>query len=644
MALNRFFNPVPYEGELYAPPVDFIAKALDATQRRFDANFVEANALKNKYINARPQDRPRADEIQNEISSKIDGIVQKYSGDYSQATKDLYLLKSDIEKKLAPGTEGYTISENYRLYNEALKNERDRLAKGEITQQQFEALKNHIDTTYKGVAADPVTGAYNPTQIEPLATYVDSNKIVSEALDKLKPREQTRVTPKTNPATGQIELYKETVSAIDPMEGYQAIQDALMQDDKFQAYWDQINRLTGTDPKAAMQEVLYGYATSTIPARTGIFKQAQDLELHTNPLQLEELRFRNRVRFDQYKRKQDQAEMYDGTELSVLGTAATGPNMFKPISLEGSLTTGALPFIMGRTGKPNVDQILSSRSRGDVNYPLLKSIRAANPNMQSDDVLRIYNENVVKGDKYGTDIYYTKYATTKAQNEEADRLIPSLLTGQVPLYEYDTRTGRIRKIEEASERIKLATSWYDKDTRKANIKALGKSTIQSGHLPFGTILAPTGEKGGYFSSGTGGKYYVAADPGVKMNQLNFGLDGHGGIRKKAFGFIQDPTQDFGDTFDIQFADGSKVEVMGAKEYIYEPSSRQAIPQVRYYTVKRNGIGGWVPNYDDPLTENGRYLTPYDIEMLLIPPSEVVKRFPRNPISPSKESDVPLESY
>lgn len=642
MAINRYFNPVPLEAQLYTPPVEFIAKALEGAQKQYDTNFQFAEQMKGQYIDALPQDRARANELQNEISSGIDKIVQKYSGDYSQATKDLYLLKTEAERKFKPGSEGYAIAQNFKLYTEGMKEAQARLAKGEINQTQFELWRNKINSTYQGVKPDEVTGAYNPIQLESLAPFADSNKIVNEALDKLKPREVTRVQPTRDPSTGMIVLNKTTESAIDEVEAYGAMQTALLQDDKFMSYWIQINRLAGTDPEVELQKLLNQYAQTTLPAKSGIFKSTQDIDLKEDPIardqralarqrQLEELRFRNRVRFDKYKREADDKEAYDDTELSVLGRTRTGFQAYKPVDYEGGLGLGWLGPLPGLANKPklDVDQVLNSRQRQDINYPLLKAIRQANPNRPSTDVWEIYNDSVTKGINYGEDIYYTRFSTTPAQTEEADRVVPSLLTGQVPIYEFDPKTGSINQIIEASDRIEKAKKWYNPETRKAKVKALGKTSIQTGHLPFGTIL-----------QSDDGKYYVAADMGVKMYDMNMGTQGDPAqsIRGKLFGFIQDPKAEFSEPVELPTADGKGVQIMGVKEYNWDPNLKAAIPQVNYYEVKWT-MGGFVPDMNDP-----NPLTPDEVERLLIPYSELFKRFPKNKRSASSEENVPLEAY
>lgn len=143
--VNRYFNPTPYEGKLYALPVDFIAGALEKLQGVYDKNYETAQNLKDTYLESLPQDRSRADVFQNEIIQSIDNITSKYSGDYSQATKDLITLQNDIKRKLRPGTEFYTIGKNFQTYNEALKREQERLAKKEINEMQYSALVNNIN-------------------------------------------------------------------------------------------------------------------------------------------------------------------------------------------------------------------------------------------------------------------------------------------------------------------------------------------------------------------------------------------------------------------------------------------------------------------------------------------------------------------
>jgi len=149
--INRYSTISEKDFNLYVPPIEAIGAALETAQKTYDTNFMFANELKNKYINALPQDRARANELQTGWEQQVDSLVKKYNGDYSTASKDLYLLQKDIEKQYRQGGEANAIETNYNLLQDSKKRNQERLAKKDIKQMQYSALYDYFDKNYKGV-------------------------------------------------------------------------------------------------------------------------------------------------------------------------------------------------------------------------------------------------------------------------------------------------------------------------------------------------------------------------------------------------------------------------------------------------------------------------------------------------------------
>lgn len=185
--VNRYYKQDPYRGDLYKPPVEFIASALQMAQKQYDTNYVAAQELKNKYATTLPQDRARANEIQTQFESKVDDVVSKFGYDSGAATKELYKLQNELAKAYGPGGEVGAMIQNYSTVQDSLKRERERLAKGEINQAQLALLQNHYQT-FEGTKLDPTTGTYKQAPVTDLAQYVDDSKIFEEVLTKVKPR------------------------------------------------------------------------------------------------------------------------------------------------------------------------------------------------------------------------------------------------------------------------------------------------------------------------------------------------------------------------------------------------------------------------------------------------------------------------
>lgn len=297
--INKYYNRIPYQGELYQPNVELISSVLDQAQKKYDTNFAISEKIKNRYVNALPQDRAAADQIQGETEKKIDDIVGKYSGDYSAASKDLYRLLGDIEKEYNPGGKAHAIETNYNTYNTQLAGERERLKKGEVLSAQVAALQGHVQRTYQGIGEkDSVTGSYNMLNVPDLAKYVDESKLIDEAYAKTP--EQKRKEGKTYFKDGN-QYYSEVETQGKPYEVLQqSFSDALVSDNAYINYKDQLNYLTGSQADIG-QDIMN---TADAYASTRAYMNTSDiLKAERDPVYLENLRHGHRMSEAKYKQK-----------------------------------------------------------------------------------------------------------------------------------------------------------------------------------------------------------------------------------------------------------------------------------------------------------------------------------------------------
>lgn len=117
-------------------------------------------------------------------------MVTKYDGDYSRMYKDLGSLKRDISRTMKAGGEGNAIQTNYSNYYQWLKEQQDRLKRGEITADQLRAASAYTLGNYGGVGEmDFVTGNFNLLQPEALAKYTNPDDFLHEALKNLAAEE-----------------------------------------------------------------------------------------------------------------------------------------------------------------------------------------------------------------------------------------------------------------------------------------------------------------------------------------------------------------------------------------------------------------------------------------------------------------------
>jgi hypothetical protein len=300
--INRYYNRTPYQGELYQPNVELISEVLGQAQKKYDTNFATAQQLKNKYINALPQDRAIADEIQASTEKRIDDIVTKYSGDYSAASKDLYSLIGDLEKDYNPGGKAHAIETNYKGYNEAIGREQERLKKGEVISAQVAALQGHIARTYSGIGEkDKVTGSYNMLTVPDLAKYVDESKLIEEAY-KSTP-EQKRKEGKTYFKDGN-QYYQEVETQGKPYEVLrQSFSDALFGDNAYTSYKDQLGYLSGDNPTQQQFEDDIINTADRYASTRAYMNTSDILKAERDPVYLENLRHGHRMNEAKYKQK-----------------------------------------------------------------------------------------------------------------------------------------------------------------------------------------------------------------------------------------------------------------------------------------------------------------------------------------------------
>lgn len=396
MAVNRYFNPRVYEGQLYTPPVDIVAGALEQAQKKYDVNFAAAEKLRNQFIQSREQDRTRANELQNSINQKVDAIAAKYSGDYSAATKDLYGLQSEISKMFGPGGEAAAIQGNYALEQKSLEDEKARLAKGEITQTQFEDLQGYYKKAPKTML-DPSSNTYSQLNPIALAKYVDHSKIYKETLDKTKPRVISR--DRFAGKDGNGNLIYETVkqSGIDANELSQKFKADLLNDDQFMNYAHQAAQMAGQDPEKYLQDLTSQYDQYVIPRDSGLFEDSKSTKLYDDfnyregvkfghQKALKAIDFNNSKALAKFKKELDAPN--EATSTSSILVPAKGVNSsFKPINPEESVyaTVNGISVPVGKI-KRDVSVLISKGDDPTVNVPLLASLKEAHPKSNDTDL------------------------------------------------------------------------------------------------------------------------------------------------------------------------------------------------------------------------------------------------------------------
>lgn len=623
MSIGRYFKPVPLTFELSTSPTEYLAAALEQQQKKFDTNLAVAEKLKNQYIDALPQDRARANAIQQDIANKVDGMVSAYNGDYSRVTKDLYKLTSDIERNLKPGGEGYAIASNFKSYQERAKAEKERVAKGEITSEQYNLWANHTMSNYVGALMDPETGTYTSLNPEPIANYFDTKKMFEETV-KNTPTRKMLVSGPTGEVDGRgnLILREESQEYRDPTQTAQAFISNFRSSPQAIAYMEQVARFKGQDPNDYIATNVDQFMRDNIPSVTGILDQSVKETLKDDPYQAhlwamerdankEALSFRYKKKYKMFE--EELMNVQQDSPVHMLTTTEKF-NPYKPVSEEIEFEFTNMNSWTNLGSPQTVDNLINE---GKVDKDLINTIRSANPNLSDRAIIKLYNDNLGASTKFGSEVYFYPFKASQTAEEEMARLYPKMATLQVPIMEIDPATGRKRAVESTEERQEIVNGLKN-DQGKFTGSALGKSSIQTGGIPYGTVVQ------------SNGKYYVVSETDLRIRDM-VNDDTPGGMGHRAFSFIDKPGQVDGLPFEIsEVGDDGKVKsytIAGKKEYNWSSESKTVIPTVRYYEVNNFENGSYTIDKSKPVVERNeatgqvRYLTPADIEANYILPAK-----------------------
>lgn len=273
-AINRYFNRQAAQPDLYQEPLDMLAVALDAKQKRYDQGLAASEELYNTQLDSLKQDRAVADQIIQGYQSQIDQLVEGSSGDYSTIHPQLYRIKRQITKDFSPGGKAHAIATMKAQYDARIAEERKRVGK-DITADQLGTLMSWFDKTYTGVGEkDPVTGNYNMLDVPSLSKYVDLNTLVTEYAKDIVPQKidsgqwklrDGKLWEKTT--TGTVEITPERIRKI--------VENGLASNQEFMGYAQQMsdlgNPLSSQELEKAIQRGIGTYAQFD-------FSQDQDIK------------------------------------------------------------------------------------------------------------------------------------------------------------------------------------------------------------------------------------------------------------------------------------------------------------------------------------------------------------------------------
>ena len=251
--VNRYTQFTPLEFNLDKPDVKVAAVALEHLQKKFDVNLEAADKMKDLLIDALPHDRLRANELQKGIAKRVDDVVASYNGDYSQATKALYDLKSQIRKEFAPGGEAAEIGKTYKTYTDWRGRQEERVKKGDVSADDFAAANKYYLENFQGTKLNPETGLYNTFEADEVAKRVDPDQIIQDVYKNFKPEKiKTATTVFKNGLKTDITVETEGITSERLLPSFEV---ALQNNPDFAAHIMQRAKFAGVDPETVKSYV-----------------------------------------------------------------------------------------------------------------------------------------------------------------------------------------------------------------------------------------------------------------------------------------------------------------------------------------------------------------------------------------------------
>lgn len=585
--INRYTQFTPLTFDLEKPNVQLNATLLEGLQKRHDENFKIAEELKNQLINSLPQDRLRANELQQGYAKRVDNIVQAYNGDYSQATKDLYSLASQIKRDFSPGGEAHAINKNYTEYVDWSTRSKDRVAKGEITSADYNMGNKFFLGNFQGTKADE-NGIYSNITLQELAKTVDLDKIVRDVADKMKPEKiETGSTVFKNGLKIDITDVKEGVSyeRLQP-----SIQLALKGNPEVGAYIAQKAMFTGLDPALATN-YLDDYAQSR--AKDLSYLSSKDTKYADRDqlylMQMREDREDERKKMELFGTRgmfeyiPTTGTLYENINPTTVQSLSSEATTWQKISATGIIPTILDIFdprpssnVMPRDSKSNLKQLMEDNSaliRNKINGTLLQS------NMQ--EQISTLDSDPAKAQQ----IFNAKYGKDAAWTAAFDKQVYTT-------YNNDFKNNSFTEPEvmpiggKQGEAI-IEDLFSALNTRPDQVKVmeLGKTTLQSASAAGITgndlLVSMNGKKTGLMSDVN----YVMPQPNVARGGIMVVKDGKTYIVEDQSEERRKISRDLGESYmritagnqtrsdiPIQIGQGPNGIIYGLPEIVYERGS------------------------------------------------------------------------
>lgn len=277
MPVTPYSTPLKTE---YKPlGLEAFARPLSEIQGKYDTVLT---AIKDAdfAINSLDKDNPRHKELVAEFEGLRDELAQNLmtTGNYKQALDKA----KQLNKLFTKDEEIKGIQTNYALYTEAKKEQQERVAKGDITQQDFDLWDFKARTDFQGTQYDKKSGKYNTINVRPRMKNMEK-EIMDKSLElaRMAPTWTTEQFVQTmaglGMSAGQIDYIKEKFEKRDLNQVSSEIENFLRQSDQYKNWV-----IEDADYK-------WDYATKTDPNYINKFLENYNSVLGSEKLRYQEL-------------------------------------------------------------------------------------------------------------------------------------------------------------------------------------------------------------------------------------------------------------------------------------------------------------------------------------------------------------------
>ena len=262
MSINRFqkfVNPGQIQVTPWQLPFNELAAGLLGKQAIQDEGIKEldANAELTKSLNSLSPDREKHLLIDNYINQSVDNLSYGVDLTSPEGQSQIQKIKSDVRNLFGPSGEASAIQANYNAFQEWDKSQQERLKKGDISKEFYEAgkntyLKNYADEGGIG-QKDSSTGMYNSFKAGELAEYVDAPTTLSNYVKDIKASSKSTEIDNVTGDPKWIITTANGTKSVTEQEILEIAYGKMLNDDKLKSYYSQAEEF-GLIPKGSFTQ------------------------------------------------------------------------------------------------------------------------------------------------------------------------------------------------------------------------------------------------------------------------------------------------------------------------------------------------------------------------------------------------------